>query len=200
MRGEMETAGDRLPQPVHDHQAAPAPGDLELVRGFLTLHDHQAGNPDSLEPSTETMAWWLHDRGLLPAVEEPAEDDLVWMLDVRDALVTRVLENMGAPPDAAATERLNAAVADTGLRPRFGQDRLEADAGGIRGAAGRLLGISFLAELDGTWHRFRRCADPTCLTVFYDRTKNHSGKWCSMQSCGNRNKVRAFRERHAAET
>lgn len=199
MRDEM--AGDRLPQPVHEVLGgAPAPGDLELVRGFLSLHDHQAGNPDSLDPSIASLAWWLRDRGLLDPTEEPAEPDLVWALSIREALVSKVLENMGADPDVVANDLLNAAVADTGLRPRFEGNPFETDADGVRGAIGRLLGIAFLAELDGSWHRFRRCADPNCLTVFYDRTKNHSGKWCSMQSCGNRNKVRAFRERRAVQT
>ncbi|HEX6579263.1 MAG TPA: CGNR zinc finger domain-containing protein, partial [Actinomycetota bacterium] len=35
--------------------------------------------------------------------------------------------------------------------------------------------------------------------VFFDRSKNKSGKWCSMNACGNRAKVRAFRARQAAE-
>ena len=116
MRNEM--AGDRLPQPVHEVVGgATAPGDLELVRGFLSLHDHQAGDPDSLEPSTGSMAWWLHDRELLPSSEEPTEADLIWTLVVRNALVSKVLENMGAAPDPVATDRLNAAVEETGLRP-----------------------------------------------------------------------------------
>lgn len=197
MRDEM--AGDR-PQRVHDEGGATAPGDLELVRGFLSLHDHQAGNADMLAPSTGSLAWWFHDHALLSPSEEPTESDLAWALEIRDALLSKVLENMGEAPDAAAIDHLNAAVVETGLRPRFGHDRLGSTTTGTRGAVGRLLGIAFLAELDGSWHRFRRCADPTCTAVFYDRTKNHSGKWCSMQSCGNRSKVRAFRERHAAET
>ena len=93
---------------------------------------------------------------------------------------------------------MNAAAAETGLRPRFDQPRIVPTVDGLRGAIGRLLGAAFLAELDGSWHRFRLCADPTCTTVFYDRSKNHSAKWCSMQTCGNRNKVRAFRQRHAS--
>ena len=198
MRDEM--AGDRLPQPVHEEVGGTrAPGDLELVRGFLSLHDHRSGNPVPLDPSTASLAWWLHDRELLDQTGDPAEPDLVWALSLRDALVSKVLENMGAEPDGAVNDLLNAAVADTGLRPRFDGDRLQTTATGVRGAIGRLLGIAFLAELDGSWRRFRLCADPTCTTVFYDRTKNHSGKWCSMRSCGNRSKVRAFRERHAAE-
>jgi predicted RNA-binding Zn ribbon-like protein len=63
---------------------------------------------------------------------------------------------------------------------------------------GRILAAAFLAELDGTWERLKECADDTCTGVFYDRSKNHSGKWCSMQSCGNRNKVRAWRARQHA--
>ncbi|HWL91166.1 MAG TPA: CGNR zinc finger domain-containing protein, partial [Actinomycetota bacterium] len=35
--------------------------------------------------------------------------------------------------------------------------------------------------------------------VFFDGSKNKSGKWCSMAACGNRAKVRAFRERQAAQ-
>lgn len=43
--------------------------------------------------------------------------------------------------------------------------------------------------------RLRECASDTCAWVFVDRTKNHSRRWCDMGGCGNRSKVRAFRER-----
>ena len=41
----------------------------------------------------------------------------------------------------------------------------------------------------------RECADDTCAWLFVDRTKNHSRRWCDMNTCGSRNKVRDFRER-----
>jgi len=41
----------------------------------------------------------------------------------------------------------------------------------------------------------RECADDTCAWLI-DRTKNHSRRWCDMNTCGSRNKVRDFRERH----
>ena len=186
-----------------DHQGdegSSAPGDLELVRGFVSLHDHAVADSASLQPVPATLAWWLREKGLVPADDELAEDELAWGLGIREALITKVLENMGAPVDAGASRRLNAAAVETGLRPRFDAPRLDPTAEGVRGAIGRILGVAFLAELDGSWHRFRMCADPTCTTVFYDRSKNHSAKWCSMQNCGNRNKVRAFRQRHAPAT
>lgn len=41
----------------------------------------------------------------------------------------------------------------------------------------------------------RRCEGPGCVLWFYDRTKAHRRRWCSMQACGNRNKVAGFRAR-----
>jgi len=197
----MRCMEERRPQPVHTgNEVAQAPGDLELVRGFVSLHDHAVADSASLEPVPSTLAWWLRAEGLIPAEIELGGDELSWGLAIRDALITKVLENMGAPADPEAAARLNAAAVETGLRPRFDAPRLDATAEGVRGAVGRILGIAFLAGLDGSWRRFRMCADPTCTTVFYDRSKNHSAKWCSMQNCGNRSKVRAFRERRASPT
>jgi len=41
----------------------------------------------------------------------------------------------------------------------------------------------------------RKCEDPNCILWFHDTSKNHSRRWCSMEACGNRAKVAAFRER-----
>jgi predicted RNA-binding Zn ribbon-like protein len=194
----MNQMDERLPQPVHgDRGETPAPGELELVRRFLSLHDHSASDGSTLQPGSASVAWWLRTEGLIPAGVDVSEDEFAWTRGVRDALVQKVRENMGAPADGDADVRLNAAAAETGLRPRFDDARLVPTVEGVRGAIGLLVGVAFMAELDGSWHRFRLCADPTCTTVFYDRSKNHSAKWCSMQTCGNRNKVRAFRQRHA---
>jgi predicted RNA-binding Zn ribbon-like protein len=192
-----------LPQPVHEESETPsAPADLELVRAFLSLHDHEQGNPDGLPPSLESVRWWISSRSLVEADDSIKDQDLAWALRVRDALVSKVRENMGEPRNETATEFLNHAADETGLRVCFGcgdDSPIHVEATGVRGAIGRILGTAFLAELDGRWERFRLCHDPGCASVFFDRSKNKSGKWCSMSSCGNRAKVRAFRERQAAE-
>jgi predicted RNA-binding Zn ribbon-like protein len=197
----MET--NRLAQPVRERgETPPAPGDLELVRAFLSLHDHEQGEPDGLPPSLESLRWWLTSKALVEEEEHIKDQDLAWALRVRDALTTKVRENMGEPPDTTASEFLNRAAEQTGLRVCFGcseDSPIHVEATGVRGAIGRILGSAFLAELDGRWERFRVCHDPGCASVFYDHSKNKSGKWCSMSSCGNRAKVRAFRERQAAE-
>ncbi len=44
----------------------------------------------------------------------------------------------------------------------------------------------------------RRCEGAGCVLWFYDRTKAHRRRWCSMQLCGNRNKVAVYRLRQRA--
>ncbi|NRD09523.1 CGNR zinc finger domain-containing protein [Rathayibacter agropyri] len=46
--------------------------------------------------------------------------------------------------------------------------------------------------------RLRRCAAPECRMLYLDTSRAGSRRWCSMQRCGNRAKVRAHRERAAA--
>ncbi|MBA3890673.1 MAG: CGNR zinc finger domain-containing protein, partial [Gemmatimonadaceae bacterium] len=41
--------------------------------------------------------------------------------------------------------------------------------------------------------RVRRCADPRCDRVFYDRTRNAARRWCDMATCGNRAKAARHR-------
>ena len=41
----------------------------------------------------------------------------------------------------------------------------------------------------------RKCENPPCLRYFYDLSKNHARRWCSMTVCGNRMKVAAFHRR-----
>ena len=41
----------------------------------------------------------------------------------------------------------------------------------------------------------KKCENPVCVLFFYDTTKNHSRRWCSMSVCGNRMKVAAHYQR-----
>jgi predicted RNA-binding Zn ribbon-like protein len=56
-------------------------------------------------------------------------------------------------------------------------------------SAARLLSEGDLALL-------RKCQNPRCILYFYDTTKNHRRRWCSMAGCGNRAKVAAFYQRN----
>jgi len=51
--------------------------------------------------------------------------------------------------------------------------------------------------VDGDFGLIRTCEHPECVLWFYDRTKAHKRRWCSMALCGNRHKVAQFRKRKA---
>ena len=50
-------------------------------------------------------------------------------------------------------------------------------------------------ELLQTPARIRRCPGDNCGWLFIDETKNGSRKWCSMDPCGSRDKMRRYRSR-----
>ena len=47
--------------------------------------------------------------------------------------------------------------------------------------------------------RIRCCAADDCGLIFYDDSRSNNRRWCSMQRCGNRAKVRAHRTRTAPD-
>jgi len=50
----------------------------------------------------------------------------------------------------------------------------------------------------GQFEYVRQCEHPDCVLWFYDRTKSHRRRWCSMALCGNRHKAAEFRKRTRA--
>ena len=59
-------------------------------------------------------------------------------------------------------------------------------------AAGELL------RSKGDLARLRECGSATCEWLFIDKSRNHTRRWCDMNDCGNRAKVRRFRARQRA--
>ena len=55
------------------------------------------------------------------------------------------------------------------------------------------------AELiaEGAGARLRLCSNPRCSLFFYDKSRTHRRRWCSMATCGNRSKVAAFARKHS---
>ena len=177
----------------------PAPGDLELARLFVNTLDVDE-HTDALQ-TPATARDWLAANGLMAATDPLKPADHRRLLDVREALRALLLHNSGVDLDPQATRILDEAAQRSRLSVGFGPGpvtRVAARAGGVDGAVGRLLEIVAAAMADGTWQRLKVCLADDCLWGYYDTSRNRSSVWCDMQVCGNRQKVRAFRARHAA--
>jgi predicted RNA-binding Zn ribbon-like protein len=49
-----------------------------------------------------------------------------------------------------------------------------------------------------TWRRLKLCRNPGCASAFYDRSRNNSGVWHNVHTCGNSANLRASRARRKA--
>ena len=174
-----------------------ADGELGLVQAFVNSVDLQDGPELFTDPNT--LKAWLVARALLDPTQEVAEADLKHAIALREAMRGVIGANSGFPVYPIDVATLNEAAVASRLRMRFGADgrpRLEPDADGPVGAMGRLVAALYAGMRDEGWHRLKLCGSPTCRWAFYDRSKNHSSRWCTMASCGNRAKARRFRTQH----
>jgi predicted RNA-binding Zn ribbon-like protein len=181
-------------------KARPAPNGLSLVIDYVNTLDRERASDEIATP--RELGEWLRGRGLLDSsgARGLGEGDLRRAVRLREELrVHMFANNANRPGDWAALDRL----AQRGrLQVRFtsdGEALLEPEAGGLDGALAGLLVPVALSVQDGSWQRVKACAADACQWAFYDRSRNHSGRWCEMAVCGNRTKVRSYRARAAAD-
>lgn len=174
------------------------PGELALLAGFVNTYD----SPDEDFTDPAAMERWLIHHELMSAPDDPfGQADFDHVLGVREALRAVLVAGNGGPPAPAAIDVLNAAARSADLRVRFDASadaRLTPVRRGADEAVARLLAIVQRAQVAGTWERLKGCPDEDCGWAFYDWSKNRSATWCSMETCGNRAKARAYRERRRA--
>ena len=171
---------------------APAPGRLRLVEDFVNTVELDTG-PDAIA-TPEGLEEWLADHGF-PG--RASAGDVAHAHTVREALRGLLEAHSGGPDDPAAAAALTTALAGTPMHVRFdaGQPQLVASRGALDACLAAICDAVLRAVADGTWPRLKACRSETCRWAFYDRSKNRSGAWCSMDVCGSRAKVRAYRER-----
>jgi predicted RNA-binding Zn ribbon-like protein len=173
------------------------PRELAAVVALVNTVDLLEGDDDRLD-SPEALRVLLTTHGLLAASEPVDEADLALAVELREALRAMLRYNHGEPLDPAALLTVNRVAAGLPLRLGFddeGHPALAPASTGCRGALATLLAGVAQAHAQGTWERLKACSDDSCQWAFYDRSKNRSGRWCSMRTCGNRTKTRTYRSR-----
>ncbi len=188
---------------------APLLGD-HLALDLLNTEALKDGAPVDFWTSGADVLAWLAAQGIVPAAG-PGAAELDALLErgrALRALARRlVARRKEGAPDVAQddVDALNGYLHAHLEAPHLGRD-----AGGrlalARSARGEtvaaLLGpvAEALAQLlaDGDFALVRQCEHPDCVLWFYDRTKAHKRRWCSMALCGNRYKAAQFRKRGSA--
>jgi predicted RNA-binding Zn ribbon-like protein len=170
-----------------DYVTEPAPGRLELVRRFANTVDPE--HRREVLHSPRRLHDVLVELGLLEPGTRVTQADLAAAHDLRDRIRALALANNGVPTDAELDATLVVRVDDHDATLDAPRD--------VEGAFAQLVGIVYGATLDGTWPRLKACRRDICQWLFFDRSRNRSGVWCSMAVCGNRTKTAAYRSRRS---
>lgn len=151
--------------------------DIQLTLAFLNTRD-PATAAGALDDQENWQRWCEeHALGEVPSVHAAR--------GIRDSM--RAAATCAASIDPAIAWNWPAQVTLRGGLPVLtGVDALST----VLAAATRLVTTAH-------WNRVKICPAHDCLVAFYDRSRNRSRTWCSMRICGNREKARSWRERHA---
>ena len=194
----------------------PIPEDVDSTRtlSFVnTLSGRPTATPTERLISYDALVDWAREAGLLKADDgerlaararrktEDAARIVQRARDLRERLHdTFEATSQGRMPSAPTLDALGVELSrwyphgrlvPDGDRLQWvygGTDELERPLSEIARAAARLVTSAALM-------RVRACAADDCGWWFLDETKNHSRRWCDMKICGNRDKVRRFRDR-----
>ncbi|MGA0567189.1 CGNR zinc finger domain-containing protein [Rathayibacter sp. KR2-224] len=156
--------------------------------------------PWELLRAATDLAAWLHDR--FPAIDPAcAEHELRDALTLREAIAHLALAALGGHPYAAhdvdivnlyaSTPDLPPSLAGGSMQPGRGKARATQALSAIARDAVAVFG-------SGCRDGIRSCGADDCGLVYLDVSRSRNRRWCSMQRCGNRAKVRAHRARRAA--
>ena len=150
-------------------ERVPAPGGLALVEALVNTLDIESG-ADALDSAEGRARFGI----------TPEETDLARTL--RESLRAVLLAHAGHPPHREVRP-LGDLLAGAPLVVTV--DTTDGSAA-IAPADGRTLHA-------GTWTRLKACEAADCHWAYYDRSPAGRGRWCSMQVCGARAKMRRYR-------
>ncbi|MEV7196456.1 CGNR zinc finger domain-containing protein [Streptomyces sp. NPDC093510] len=183
------------------YRLEPAPGGLGLVQDLLNTVSAGPAGADLLADAVDAQVWaegacgeWAAVTGR-PAprvvLDTAALPELRAFRDgLREAAARGTRGEAGDPPPVP--EHSAAAAL------RLGEDgvvRLEPEGGGWRRLVALVLAAVYEGQLADTGRRLKTCRNPLCRVAFYDRSRNNSGVWHDVRTCGNAANLRAYRAR-----
>ncbi|QGY32323.1 CGNR zinc finger domain-containing protein [Pantoea cypripedii] len=161
------------------------------------------GAHDFFQTDEDVYQWLLH-AGVTVSAEKLSGETGELLNEARNLReLIRLLVEEKKKGNAISPEHLNDYLRHVISYPRL----ISEDDGALRvtrcfpiTSASQAMGIlaEHAADLlaTGNFEYIRQCEHPDCSLWFYDRTKSHRRRWCSMALCGNRAKIARFRQNH----
>ena len=181
------------------HGVREAPAGLALLQDMLNTRSTMTYAPDLLITADDAQRWlteaiitWSRVSGLPAPTLLISSSDLRSLRRLRSTFENVILtggssQPMGTLPPADVPVSL---VPDTD-----GWVRIVPTGRGTRWLASALWAEALLAQQAGLWQRLKLCHNIDCRAAFFDTSRNNSGVWHDVSTCGNTANLRAFRER-----
>jgi predicted RNA-binding Zn ribbon-like protein len=171
-----------------------APGGLALVQDLVNTRAITGHGADLLADGAQAHRWagdaveaWALESGSSFHPPALSDNDASRLRDLR-ALLDSLLD-----PTSSMRPKLSGAA--TLAFDDAGNVRLEPMGRGWRWLSSAVMAEVLLSQQNGTWRRLKRCRNSDCGSAFYDRSKNSSGVWHDVKTCGNVANLRASRAR-----
>lgn len=170
------------------------------------------GRADPIEDFNDLVSW-LHDAGLINAAERSVVLEkwskgreaqqayaAALLFRMRLAEIAERLASRRQVPKSgliAINEQLQTRLTRAKLkRGKTGfVERFETDLTEPRQLIVPLAQSAADLLCNGDLSLVKRCAHLSCSLYFYDTSKNHTRRWCSMETCGSRMKMAAYYQR-----
>jgi predicted RNA-binding Zn ribbon-like protein len=181
------------------HGVREAPAGLALVQDLLNTRGTMSYGSDLLALPDDAQRWlsgavstWARVSGLPAPVLLLSSTDLRSLRRLRTTFESVILAGGRNQPDGT----LPPADVPVSLVPDAdGWVRIVPTGRGTRWLASALWAEALLAQQAGLWPRLKLCHNVDCRAAFFDASRNNSGVWHDVSTCGNTANLRAFRER-----
>jgi predicted RNA-binding Zn ribbon-like protein len=175
------------------------------VHDFLsTASAGRPRKPDLLGGVSSAQRWvdsaaqgWAATTGQERPTFALTEPDCAVLREFRSALLATLIDR-SEPPTGDQNPRRPWTRAGAKLDVELGADgivRMVARGAGWRAVVAWVLSEVYRAQQSGEWSRLKACRNDRCRGVFYDRSRNNSGVWHNVRTCGNALNLRASRAR-----
>src|ERR1700760_3830883 len=181
------------------HGVREAPAGLALLQELINTRATMSYGADLLATAddaqwwlTEALATWSRVSGLPAPTLLISTADLRALRRLRTTFENVILAGASPEPDGA----LPPADVPVSLVPDAdGWVRIVPAGRGIRWLASAMWAEALLAQPAGPWSRLKLGHNIDCRAAFFDTSRNNSGVWHDVSTCGNTANLRAFRER-----
>ena len=177
------------------YRLRPAPSGLALVQDLLNTRAISVYGPDLLTDgctasawATEAVAAWSEVSGVPAPAMLLTDRDAGRLRSLRASLRALVVDEL------APGEALPDVTAGFGLSGS-GQLQLLPRGSGAKWLASAAWSEVLVSQHASTWQRLKCCREPACGSAFYDVSRNSSGVWHDVKTCGNRANLRSSRAR-----